>query len=211
MTRVLIVDDHPVARGGIQAVIATCAAGAEFAEASDVPVARELLEREGWDLLVLDLGLPPPGGLGLLQEVRRRWPALRVLVVSAFAETEYAVFCMKLGASGYVSKTSGPTELGEAAQKVLSGRRYISPAVAEHLASSVALSDAPANPWETLSGRELQVLRAVATGLSSKQIAADLDLAERTIGTYRARIAVKLGLNTAVEITRYALKHRLVD
>jgi DNA-binding NarL/FixJ family response regulator len=210
MTRILLVDDHAIALSGLRSTIGGAVPGAEFGEASTAPQALSLLEQGTWDLLVLDLGLPPPGGLELLRTLHRERPTLRVLVVSAFAEEEFAVVCLRQGAAGYVAKTSGAAELRAAAVKVLSGGKYVSPLLAEVLASAVS---APATEpsHQALSSRELQVLRAVAAGKSSKEIAADLQVAERTIGTYRARITGKLGLKTAVEITRYAMKAGLVE
>jgi DNA-binding NarL/FixJ family response regulator len=210
MTRILLVDDHAIALAGLRSTIEGCLTGATFGDAATPKAALELLERGGWDLLTLDIGLPAPGGLALLQEVRRRWPGLKVLVVSAFAEEELAISCLKHGAAGYVSKSSGAAELRTAVLKVCTGGRYVSPKVAELLADKVALGEAGSAP-DLLSPRELQVLRAVAAGRSAKEIAAELDITERTVGTYRSRIAEKLGLRSAVEIVRYALRYRLVE
>jgi DNA-binding NarL/FixJ family response regulator len=117
---------------------------------------------------------------------------------------------LKLGASGYVSKQAALGELVAAVRKALAGQRYITPSLAEALAATVA-GETAAVPHEMLSNRELQVLREVALGKPLKQIAAELSLSEKTVGTYRTRISRKLGLSTNVEIARYATRHHLVD
>ena len=116
----------------------------------------------------------------------------------------------KIGAAGYVCKQSASDELMAAVHKVLGGGRYVSPSLAEALAGLVS-GQSPAAPHELLSNRELQVLREVAMGKTLKEIAAQLSLSEKTIGTYRTRISRKLGLGTNVELARYACRHQLVD
>lgn len=210
MIRILLVDDHEVMRAGARLVLSGGFEGAEFGEIGTVPEALAKLEQGRWDLVVLDLALPGRGGLELLEEARRRWPRLPVVVLSAHAEEEFAIRCLQLGAAGYVAKSAAAHELVVACRVALEGRKYVTPLLAERLAELLDGS-APRSPHETLSHRELQVLRLVAAGRSLKQIAAELSLGEKTISTYRQRIAGKLGLSTNVELTRYALQHRLVD
>jgi DNA-binding NarL/FixJ family response regulator len=154
--------------------------------------------------------MPGRSGIEVLQDLKRVYPRLPVVVLSAFPEKDYALRAFKLGASGYVSKQSASSELVAAVRKALAGGRYITPSLAEALAATVA-GEAPVLPHETLSDRELQVLRHVALGKQLKEIAAELSLSEKTIGTYRMRISRKLGLGTNVEIARYATRHGLVD
>jgi DNA-binding NarL/FixJ family response regulator len=210
VSRILIVDDHAVVRRGTRAVLAEGFPGAEFGEAATSQEAAERLQEGGWDLLLLDINIPGRSGLELLEEVRRLWPRLAVLVLSAYPEEEFAIRCIRLGAAGYVTKSSASDELVQAARKALEGGRYVTAFLAERLASLLG-GDLRQAPHEALSGRELQVLRLVATGNTLKGIAAELHLSEKTIATYRARIAEKLGISTNVELTRYAMQHRLVD
>lgn len=210
MTRILIVDDHAVTRMGVRQVLSEGLPDAEFGEAGTAAEGLARLEGGPWSLVLLDLSMPGRGGLELLEEVRRRWARLPAIVLSAFPEEEFAVRCLELGASGYVSKGAGPQELLTACRTALSGRKYVTAALAERLAGLLDGSAARA-PHETLSVRELQVLRLVAAGRSLKEIAVELSLSEKTISTYRQRLAVKLGLRTSVELTRYAVQHRLVD
>jgi DNA-binding NarL/FixJ family response regulator len=130
-------------------------------------------------------------------------------MLSAYPEEELAVQALKLGAAGYVTKSSASEELVHAARKALTGGRYVSSAVAEKLAG-VLSGDPGQLPHEALTVRELQVLRLIATGLTHKEIAAELGLSEKTVATYRQRVTDKLGISSAVELTRYALRHRLV-
>lgn len=210
MTRLLVVDDHEIARRGIAGALEGKLEALEFGEAATFEQAMAKLGEGAWDLALVDLNLPGRGGLELVEEIRRLWPKLRVLVVSAYSEEEFAVRCLRIGADGYVTKTSGSAEILAAVRRVLSGGKYVTPALAERLAAAVGggLGEAP---HEVLSARELQVLRLVALGRSLKEVAAELHLSERTVATYRARIAEKLGLSSAVEIARYAFQHKLVD
>ncbi|MFO0582518.1 MAG: response regulator transcription factor [Anaeromyxobacter sp.] len=210
MTAILLVDDHAVVRAGTRLVLSEGLPGAEFGEASTTAEGLAALEGRAWDLVLLDLSLPGRGGLDLLEEARRRWPKLPVLVLSAHPEEEFAVRCLKLGAAGYVTKAAPGGELLSACRTALEGRRYVTPALAERLAALLG-GDAPRPGHEALSQRELEVLRMVARGRTLKEIAAELSLSEKTISTYRQRISAKLGVSTNVELTRYALQHRLVE
>jgi DNA-binding NarL/FixJ family response regulator len=210
VARILLVDDHEIARRGIENVLAAALPGGRYGEAASYAEALSRLREESWDLVLLDLNLPGRGGLDLLGEVRRLWPRLLVIIVSAYSEEEFALRCLRLGAQGYVTKTSGSKELVAAVRKVLGGGRYVTPVLAERLASAAG-GDLTLASHELLSNRELQVLRLVAVGRSLKEIADELCLSERTIATYRARLATKLGLSSSVEIARYAMQHKLVD
>jgi DNA-binding NarL/FixJ family response regulator len=154
--------------------------------------------------------MPGRNGLELIQDLRVKKPVLRVLVISSHLEKDYALRALKSGAAGYVSKQSAADVLVTAVQRVLSGRRYISPALAEQLAGALA-GESAATSHEALSNRELQVLRLIALGKSIKEISVDLTLSAKTVATYRSRIAEKMGLSSNVELTRYAMQHGLVD
>ena len=210
MTRVLLVDDHAVVRRGLQQILAAALPDAEFGEAGTAAESLDLLARGPWDLALVDLSLPGPDGLSLLAEIRRLHPQTRTLVVSAYPEEEFALRCLRNGAAGYVTKASAPEELAAAVRKVLVGGRYVTAALAEKLATAVG-GQLAGERHELLSNREFQVLRLVATGHSLREIAAELGLSEKTVATYRSRIAVKLNASTNVELTRYALIHKLVD
>ncbi len=206
--KILLVDDHEVVRRGLKQLLAEAAPRVDFGEAATVPQARKLL-RKPWDLVVLDISLPGCSGFELLADVKREQARTPVLVLSIFPEEEFAVRAFRLGAAGYLAKASLADEMIAAVKKVLAGGRYVSPALAERLAA--ALGGRPGRAHETLSPRELEVLRLVASGRTVKEIAALLALSHKTIATYRARLAQKLGLSSNVELARYALRHQLVE
>ena len=210
MTRILIADDHELLRCGLKAILAEAFPELIAGEAVDGKAALEAVEKQAWDVVLLDINMPGRSGLDVLQDIRKLHPQLPVVVLSAFPEKDYAVRAFKLGAAGYVSKQSASGELLAAIRKALSGGRYVTPLLAEVLAATIS-GATPAVPHELLSNRELQVLRMVALGKPLKEIAAELALSEKTIGTYRMRISQKIGLSTNVELARYAVHHKLVD
>lgn len=210
MKRILIADDHEIVRRGLRQILTDEFPKLQVGDASDARSAVEAVRKQAWDAVLLDINMPGRSGLEVLEELKRLRPAMPVVVLTAFPEEDYAVRAFKLGASGYVTKESASDELLAALRKALTGGRYVTASLAEKLAASIA-GDAPATPHETLSNRELQVLRLIARGRTIKEVAAELALSEKTIGTYRARLSEKMGLSTNVELARYALQHKLVD
>jgi DNA-binding NarL/FixJ family response regulator len=210
MKRILIADDHEIVRRGLRQILADEYPQLHIGEASDGRAAVDAVRRQAWDAVLLDINMPGRSGLDILAELKQVRPAVPVIMLTACPEEDYAVRALKLGASAYVTKSSAADELLAALRKAASGGRYVTASLAERLAASIA-GDAPATPHETLSDRELQVLRRIAQGRAIKEIAAELALSEKTIGTYRSRISQKMGLSTNVELTRYALQHKLVD
>lgn len=208
--RALLVDDHEVVRRGLRQLLTEGYPDAEFGEAGTLPQAREALARESWDLMFLDINLPGGSGLELLARSRQLCPQMAALVLSVYPEEEFAVRAFKLGAVGYLTKSSVADEMLLAVRRVLAGGKYVSAALAEHLAATLGNPQANAR-HEALSLRELEVMRGVAVGRTIKEIAANLQLSEKTIATYRARVSDKLGLSTNVELARYALQNGLVD
>jgi DNA-binding NarL/FixJ family response regulator len=210
MTRILIADDHELVRRGLGHLLAEAFPERFVGEAADGRQALEAAAQREWDVVLLDINMPGRGGIEILQDLKRLYPRLPVVMLSAYPEKDFAVRAFKLGAVGYVSKQSASSELIAAVKKALAGGRYITPSLAEALAATVA-GEVAAAPHELLSNRELQVLRLVAQGQPLKEIAAALSLSEKTIGTYRMRIARKLGVGTNVELARYALLHKLAE
>lgn len=208
--RVLLVEDHEIVRRGVKQLLAEAFPGVVFGEADALPAARQKVTEQPWDLLLLDINLAGGSGLELLSEVKKLRPQTPVLMLSAYPEHEYAIRSLKLGAAGYLTKASVADEMIAAVRKVISGGKYVSAALAERLAEALG-SPPDQAPHDALSARELEVLRLVASGRTVKEIAALLSLSEKTIATYRSRISEKLGLSTNVELTRYALQHRLVE
>ena len=210
MIRVLIVDDHAIMRRGLKEVLADQFSDLFVGEAENSRTTLELIHSREWDILLLDINLPSRNGLELLEEVKRLRPNLPVLVLSQYPEEEFAIRSYRLGAAGYLHKGRAAEELLAAVKRALAGGKYVTPSLAEKLAVALG-TDVQQLPHENLSGREFQVLRMIASGSTIKEIASALSLSEKTIGTYRSRISQKLGLSTNVELTRYAMQHRLVD
>jgi DNA-binding NarL/FixJ family response regulator len=211
MIRVLIADDHEIVRHGLQDILITRLGDkVTVGEARDAGEAINLLIKQDWDLVLLDINMPGRSGLEVLEESKRLRPKTPVLVLTSYPEEQFALRAFKLGAAGYITKQSVSDELITAVQRVLAGGKYVTASLAERLASFVGERREQA-PHEALSHRELQVLRLIAVGKSKKVVADELALSEKTVATYRTRISEKAGLKTNVEIARYALKQGLVE
>ena len=208
--KILIVDDHALLRRGMISLLREHFKEVEFGECADSRQGFAAVLEGKWNLVILDISMPGRNGLDLIRDIRGENPDLPILVVSAHAERDYAVRALKLGAAGYVSKQSAADVLVSAVKRVLSGGRYVSPALAELLAGSLSGATSDAS-HESLSNRELQVLKMIASGKTLKEIGSELALSEKTVATYRARISEKMGLPTNVDLTRYAMRHGLVD
>lgn len=208
--KALIIDDHAIVRHGMISVLREHFKDVEVGEAGDSRHGLAAVLAEPWDIVIVDIGLPGRSGLDLIRDIKGVRPALPVLVVSGHSEKDYAVRALKLGAAGYVSKQSASDVLVAAVLRVLSGGRYISPALAEQIAGFIA-GGAQDFAHDILSNRELQVLKMIASGKTLKEIGAELALSEKTVATYRARISEKMGLPTNVDLTRYAMRHGLID
>jgi DNA-binding NarL/FixJ family response regulator len=208
-TRILIADDHALFREGLKQVLAKHADFTVVAEAGDGQEALTLIQQQPLDVVLLDITMPGRSGLDILTDILREKPQLAVLVLSMHPEEQYAVRVLKAGAAGYLTKESAAEDLINAIRKVSGGGKYVSPALAEKLASALRQWDRL--PHQLLSDREFQVMRMLALGKKVKEIAENLCLSEKTVTTYRARVLAKMKLRSNVEVTRYALRHKLID
>ena len=208
--RVLIGDDHRIVREGLKQVLADAPDVQVAAEAQTGPEVlqqvADLKGRDGLDLVLLDIALPGMDGLDVLQTLKREHPRLPVLMLSTYPEKQYAVRCIKLGASGYLNKSADPDDMLAAVRKVAAGGVYLTPSTAEALAAAVGQRSAQAGP-EALSHREHQVYRLLTQGLTVSEIGAQLGLAPNTVSTYRVRILEKTGTKNDVELALYAQRH----
>ncbi|MGA7744990.1 MAG: response regulator transcription factor [Polyangia bacterium] len=210
MTRVLLVDDHAVVRRGVRDILTEALGKVSFGEAGKPSEALEKLQKESWDVVVLDISLPGRGGVEALRDMKRLRPAVPVLVLSMHAEEHYALRALRAGASGYVNKEGAAEELAGAVRKVLMGGTHVSARLAETLAKSLSTgSSRPAH--ERLSDRELEVMRGLAAGKTVKEISAGLALSEKTVSTYRTRLLEKMQMHSNAELIQYALREGLVD
>src|SRR5581483_9035257 len=185
MIRVLVADDHPLLRTGLKTVLSQEPDLEVGGEAEDCENVLKQLEQDKYDILILDLMMPGRGGLDVLRDVRRQHPNLPILILSVHAEDQFAIRTIKAGASGYLSKDNAATEVVRAIRKVLTGKKYVSPTLAEMLANSLDHGN-ERPPHESLSDREFQVLCKIASGMTVSQIAAEIALSVKTVSTYRA-------------------------
>jgi two-component system, NarL family, invasion response regulator UvrY len=209
MMRILIADDHAIVRRGLSEILLEEYPSAFVEEVGD---ADRLLNRalaDHWDIVISDLMMPGRSVLEVLQQIRQHAAQLPVLILSIFPEEQYATRVLKAGASGYINKDAAPTELVKAVQRILQGRKYITPNLAEMLASELILATDKA-PHELLSDREFHVMKLLAEGKTISDIAEMLSLSPTTISTYRARIMEKMKMKANAELARYALENRLI-
>ena len=209
MIRVLIVDDHAVVRRGLAQIINDEKDMVLALEAGDAAQARGLAASEDIDVAVIDITMPGASGIELLKELRAKSPDLPVLVLSIHPEEQYALRCLRAGASGYLTKDAAPDKLVEAIRTVTGGHKFITPGVAERLAMEVEATRG-AEPHERLSDREFEVAELIVSGMSGMEIAEKLNLSVKTVSTYRTRILEKMGMHSNAEITRYMIERNLL-
>jgi two-component system, NarL family, invasion response regulator UvrY len=208
--RVLIVDDHEVVREGVKRLLDEQPGAVSCGEAGTPDEALQMARLQDWDVVVLDLSFAGKSGLEVLKELKQIRPRLPVLVLTMHSEEQYARRAFKAGAAGFITKDSPRVELFRAIHKVIGGGKYLSPALAEKLIVDLGRGvDRP--PDETLSDREFQVMRLIASGKTLSEIAELLSLSDKTISTYRARVMEKMGMRTNAELTYYAIQNKLVD
>ena len=207
--KVLIADDHAVVRRGLKQILSEERDITVVGEAKNGHEALEMSRRLEWDVAVVDYAMPGRSGVELLKEIKRHHPKRPVLVLSMYPEEWHAVQVLRAGGAGYLSKETATEELMTAIRKVVKGGRYVSPALAEKLASGLAPDRARA-PHETLSDREYRVLWLLASGKPISQIAQEMFLSPSTISTYRTRILRKLGLANNAQLVQYAVQHQLI-
>ena len=210
MLRVLIADDHAVVRRGLKQILAETSDIVVSGEATNSREVLEQVSAKSWDVLVLDITMPGRSGLDILKEVKQLAPKLPVLILSMHAEEQFASRVLKAGAAGYLPKESAPEELVKAIRKISGGGRYISSSQAEKLVCQFE-PGADKMPHESLSNREYEVLRSIASGKTVTQIAEDVKLSVKTISTYRTRLLEKMRMHNSAELTHYAIKNKLVE
>lgn len=210
MKRILIADDHAIVRKGLKETLEEELGEVTFGEASTGQEVLEQVWHGKWDLVLLDIGMEGRSGLEALEEIQKARPKLPVIIISMYPEGEFGARALKAGAAGYLNKQSAPEELVIAVTKVFAGGQYITPALAECLAAQLR-RNAERAPHETLSNRELEVMRLIATGKSLKEIADHLSISVKTVGTYHTRLLEKMGMKSDVDLTRYALLNKLVS
>ena len=208
--KILIADDHAIVREGLKQIVAEEKDILVSGEAENADKLMELLQKEKWNLVVLDINMPGKSGLEALKDIKLLYPDLPVLMLSMFSEDQYGIRAIKAGAAGYLKKVSAPTELVTAIRKIVSGGKYINPSLAEKLAEKFGKTEAGLL-HDKLSDREYQIMCNIALGKSAEEIAEELSISINTVYTYRNRILEKMSMKSNVELTQYVLSNKLVE
>ncbi len=210
MIRVLLADDHHIVRAGLSRMVAEADGIEVAAEAADGMAALKAVREQTPDVAVIDISMPGMDGLEVVARLRAEQPDLPILILTMHEEEQYVVRAIEAGAMGYVTKQSAPEQLVEAIRKVHSGGRYLTEEVSETLALRVARGMDGKSLLDTLSTRELQVLRRLAKGHTNREIANAYNISIKTVDTYRSRLLKKLNLRNNAELSRFAIQNRLI-
>jgi two-component system, NarL family, invasion response regulator UvrY len=207
--KILICDDHKIVREGLRQILGRLSEITLIAEAGNGNEALDLIKKDVYDILLLDISLPDKSGLEVLQVVKERWPEINVLMLSMLPQEQYAIRALKMGASGYLTKDTASEELLLAVKKVSEGGKYISASLAEGLAINLEKEDNLIK-HNLLSGREFEILIKIANGKSLQEIGNELFISVKTVSTYRSRIMEKMELSRNTELTRYCMENKLI-
>lgn len=206
MITVLLADDHAIVRQGLRRLLEDCRDIAIMGEASNGQEALRLIRQSQPDVVVMDLSMPGLDGIETTKQIVGEGLKTRVVILTMHATEEYAARLLQAGAHGFVGKDAFGEEVVAAIRKVANGECYIPPTLSQNLPKRYARIQGDASPLQTLSDRELQVLKHLAEGKASREIAEELHLSVKTIETYRARLSTKLELKTTAELVRFALR-----
>jgi two-component system, NarL family, invasion response regulator UvrY len=210
MIKIIVADDHPVVRAGIKEILAEDPTLEVTDEASSGYELLRKIREQDFDVIILDISMPGIDGLDTLKQIKSEKPKARVLILTIHPEARYAVRCVRMGADGYLTKASAPTELIGAIKRISQGRKYISLSLAERLTEELD-QDSGKLPHQALSDREYQVMIMISSGIPLKEIADQLALSTKTVSTYRSRILEKMKLNNNAELMLYAIRNGLID
>lgn len=209
MIRVAIADDHPIVREGLRRIVSEQSGISVVGEASSAVELFRLLAAAPVDVVLLDVSMPGATYIDTLKDLRREHPSVKLLVISAHPEDQWAARSLRAGASGYLTKDRSPEQLVLAIGRVARGGKYVSESMAERLADMIDSGQNRA-VHESLSDREFEVLRALGSGMMVKDVAAQLGLSAKTVSTYRTRLLEKMGLKTKQDLVRYVVAHDLL-
>lgn len=210
MIEVLLADDHALVRKGLKHILNDSSDIRVKAEAKDGDEVIEIVSKEEFDIVVLDITMPKKNGIEVLKILRNLYPELPILILSMHSEEQYAIRMLKDGASGYLNKDAAPEELLIAIRKITSGRKYITYDVAEKLVDNLNKKETD-YPHEILSAREFQIMNLIASGKSLTEISKELNISIKTVATYRARLMEKLNFKTNADLISYSVRHNLIS
>lgn len=208
--KVVLLDDHPIVRQGVHNLLDTVPAFSVVGEAGDGIEGLELIQRLSPDVLIVDVMMPGLNGLDVIKQALKRFPRMRIIVLSMQSADSYVVEALNAGAAGYVLKETGPNEIIQAIRKVMQGEKYLSPKLSQRLMEASVGRKGVIDPYETLTNRERQILHLIVEGFTSPQIADKLFLSPRTVELHRSRIMKKLDLHNQTDIFRYALERGIL-
>ena len=211
MIKVLLADDHSIVRAGLRRIVEESGDMEVIAEAADGREAIQQAHKQLPDVAVIDISMPALDGLEVISQLRNYYPKLPILILTMHEEGQYVVRAIEAGAMGYITKQSAPEQLVEAIRKVHSGSRFVTDEAAEALALRVAKGAHGQSPLDSLSMRELQVLRRLAMGHTNREIARAYHISIKTVDTYRSRLLKKLNLRNNAELSRFAIQNRLIE
>ena len=211
MIKVLLADDHSIVRAGLRRLVEESEDMAVVAEAADGREAIQKIRTVQPDVAVIDLSMPQIDGLEVINQIHPEYPDLPIIVLTMHAENQYVVRAIEAGAMGYITKQSAPEHLVHAIRRVYGGSRYLTDDAAESLVLRVAKGGHNQSPLDSLSTRELQVLRRLAMGHTNREIASAYNISIKTIDTYRFRLLKKLDLRNNAELSRFAIQNGLIE
>ena len=210
MIRILIADDHAIVRAGLKQFIADHADMEVAGEAATGAEAITAIRSQEFDVVLLDISMPDKNGIDTLKTIKHVRPELPVLMLSAYAEDQYAVNLLRAGAAGYLNKEAASSQLVGAIRTVVLGRKFVSPSLAQILADGVS-GDADRPLHAELSQREFQIFCKLAAGAAVSKIADELNLSVKTVSTYRTRVLEKMAMKSNADLTYYAIKNGLIE
>ena len=211
MIKVLLADDHSIVRAGLRRIVEESGDMEVIAEAADGREAIRLVRETAPDVAVIDISMPGLDGLEVVSRLRGLRPDLPILILTMHEEGQYVVRAIQAGAMGYMTKQSAPEQLLKAIRKIHAGSRYLTDDAAETLALRIAKGTGEQSPLDSLSMRELQVLRRLAMGHTNREIASAYSISIKTVDTYRSRLLKKLDLRNNAELSRFAIQNRLIE
>jgi len=211
LIKVLLADDHSIVRAGLRRIVEESGDMEVIAEAADGRETIRLIRETAPDVAVIDISMPDLDGLEVVSQLRGICPDLPILILTMHEEGQYVVRAIQAGAMGYMTKQSAPEQLLKAIRKIHAGSRYLTDGAAETLALRIAKGTGEQSPLDSLSMRELQVLRRLAMGHTNREIAAAYSISIKTVDTYRARLLKKLNLRNNAELSRFAMQNRLIE
>ncbi len=208
--KILLIDDHEIMREGLKRILKAEFFSAEITDASDAKNLLSEITNTDFDIIISDLSMPGRSGIDVVKQVKLTKPKIPVLILSMHPEEQYAIRALRAGASGYLNKTSSSSELINAVHKILSGRKYISPEIAEKLLEEGLYPNNEALPHQLLSDRELHIFKLIAEGKTITDIGEQLSLGVTTVSTHRSRILTKMNMKSNADLTRYAIQNELI-